>query len=50
MSIWPACMYVYHMSGNQKLERTLDTLELKLPMVVSHHIGAGNEKPSSLKE
>jgi electron transfer flavoprotein alpha/beta subunit len=43
-------MYMHHMSGNQRLERVLDTLELELPMVVSHHVGTGNKKSSSLKE
>jgi len=42
ISVLPTCVsHAPLMSSGHK--RALDTLELELQMVVSHHVGAGNE-------
>jgi hypothetical protein len=43
MSVLPACMSVHHAWCLQKTEEVSDALDLKLQMVMSHHVGAGNQ-------
>lgn len=43
ISVWPMCIYVYHMCVcvSEGQEKALDPLELE-KMVLSHHVGAAN--------
>lgn len=48
MNVWSACTYGHHICGwtsEGKKRILLDPLELEFPMVLSHHIGAGNWTP-----
>jgi hypothetical protein len=42
MSVLPACIYALHVCINATQKKASDSLELKLWMIVSHHIGAGD--------
>lgn len=43
--VLPTCMPVHHLSFCfvQEPEKGVKSLELQLQMVVSHHVGAGNQ-------
>lgn len=49
MHVLPTCKHVYHKCAccPQSQKRALDLLALKLPMIVSHHVGAGIQTGSS---
>ena len=52
MSVLPARIYMHHVcaSCSQRAEQGVRFLKLELWMVVSHHVGAGNQARSSARE
>lgn len=41
MTVLPSCKFIVYGANNGQ-EKVLAIEELQLPMVVSHHVGAGN--------
>lgn len=50
MSILPVCMCIYHALTCEEGMRVLDPLELKLGIVLRHHIGAWGPNLGPLQE